>query len=228
MNPTTYFADVKKLLVLASFWGLSQWVAAGPVEDFFSAARRDDESAVVKLAFRGVDLNSRDEDGNHALLLALREGSLKVAGFLLEQPLVEVEARNRRGESPLMMAALKGHLDMARRLIARKAEVNKPGWAPLHYAAAQTEPVSVEMVRLLLEHHAYIDAESPNRTTPLMMAARYGHPAVVKLLLEEGADPTLRNEQNLTALDFAVRAERKDAESLLTAAMRSRQPAGTW
>lgn len=219
---------VKKSVVSMALALASSCLWADAAEDFLAAARRDDESAVVKLLFRGVDLNVRDAQGNHALLLAIRDGSLKVAAFLLDQPLVEVEARNRNGESPLMMAVLKGHLDLARSLIARKAEVNKPGWAPLHYAATNADPVSVELVRLLLEHHAYIDAESPNRTTPLMMAAQYGLPEVVRLLLEEGADPTLRNEQNLTALDFAVRASRKDAQALITAAMRARQPTGSW
>ncbi|MGI9217233.1 MAG: ankyrin repeat domain-containing protein [Hydrogenophaga sp.] len=218
----------RKLLVLAGFCSAFSAAHAGAFEDFFAATRRDDESTVVKLVLRGFDLNTRDEQGNHALLVAIREGSLKVADFLLEQPLVQVEARNPRGESPLMMAAIKGHLPLAKRLIERKAEVNKPGWAPLHYAASNPEPVGLELVRLLLEHHAYIDAESPNKTTPLMMAAKYGSPAVVQLLLEEGADATLKNEQNLTALDFAQRAERKDAVRLLTAALRSRQPTGTW
>ena len=61
-----------------------------------------------------------------------------------------------------------------------------------------------------------------------MMAARYGTPEVVKLLLEEGADPTLRNEQGLTALDFAVRAERQDAAALIGNALRTRTSTGSW
>jgi ankyrin repeat protein len=182
-----HFNKYKKFIVLFWLSLLSSFAVPAAFDDFFSAAQRDDESAIVALALRGFDLNTRDASGNHALLLAVREGSLKVANFLIDQPSVQVEARNVQGESPLMMAALKGHLALAKRLIERKAEVNKPGWAPLHYAATNAEPGSTDMVRLLLEHHAYIDAESPNRTTPLMMAAQYGLPAVVKLLLEEGA-----------------------------------------
>lgn len=201
---------------------------AGSFEDFFAAARQDNETAIVALALRGFDLNTRNEGGETALMVALRDGSLKVADFLLTLDGVEVEVRNPRGESALMLAALRGHLSQAQRLIARKAEVNKPGWAPLHYAATNATEQALPMTRLLLEHHAYIDAESPNKTTPLMMAAHYGHPAVVKLLLEEGADPLLRNEQGLTAIDFATRAGRKESAELIAAFVRSRQPAGTW
>lgn len=200
-------------------------VFAGSFDHFFKAAELDDESAMVGLALRGFDLNTRDENGDPALTIALREGSLKVANFLLTQRAVKVELRNTAGESPLMIAALKGHLGLAKALIKRGAEVNKPGWAPLHYAAARPEPDSVDMVRLLLEEHAYIDAESPNKTTPLMMAAMYGHADVLRLLLEEGADASLRNEQGLTAVDFARRAERQDLADLIAARLRSARPA---
>jgi ankyrin repeat protein len=57
-----------------------------------------------------------------------------------------------------------------------------------------------------------------------MMAAGYGTPEAVKLLLQEGADPTLRNELGLTAVDFAMRAERHDIAVLLSAAMRIPPP----
>lgn len=223
-----HMKTMKKYIVFYMFCLFIGSAAAGAFDDFFYAARRDDESAMVKLALRGFDLNTRDENGNAALLLAIREESWRVVNFLVEQPLVQVEARNTAGESPLMLAALKGRLPLARRLIERKAEVNKPGWTPLHYAATNPEPVSLELVRLLLEHHAYIDAESPNKTTPLMMAARYGTPEVVKLLLEEGADPTLRNEQGLTALDFAIGAERRDATTLIGNALQARTSTGKW
>lgn len=219
---------IKKIIVLIGFFSIQMAASASPADDFFAAAKSDNESAMVLLLLRGLDLNTRDAAGNHALLLAIREGSLKVAHFLLDQPSLQVEARNAQGESPLMMAALKGELALARRLIERQAEVNKPGWTPLHYAATGATPVSIDMVRLLLEHHAYIDAESPNRSTPLMMAAHYGLPAVVKLLLDEGADPLLRNEQGLTAIDFARRAARPEVMEIIAAFVRARQPAGTW
>jgi hypothetical protein len=218
----------KKILAWAVVALLSAGAAAGSFDDFFSAAQTDNGSAMVNLAFRGFDLNTRDAKGESGLLIALRQGSLKVADFLLQQNVVDVEARNQAGESPLMMAAIKGQLPQARRLIERRAAVNKPGWTPLHYAVSNPDKVSVEVARLLLRHFAYIDAESPNKTTPLMMAARYGTDAAVKLLLEEGADPLLRNEQGLSAIDFARAATRLAAVELIAAQVRERQPAGRW
>jgi ankyrin repeat protein len=51
----------------------------------------------------------------------------------------------------------------------------------------------------------------------------------VKLLLEEGADPLMRNELGLSAVDFALRANRKDAADLIAAAIRDKQPnKGKW
>jgi ankyrin repeat protein len=218
----------KKLVVFAWIALAAFGARAGAYEDFFAAARSDNESTVVALTLRGFDLNTRDAKGETGLLIALRLGSIKVADFLLKQNAVAVEARNLQGESPLMMAALKGHLAQAQRLIQRGAEVNKPGWAPLHYAASNPEPISLAMVRLLLEHHAYIDAESPNKSTPLMMAARYGQDPVVQLLLEEGADPMLRNEQGLSAIDFARQAGRVASVELIAKQVRAKQPAGKW
>jgi uncharacterized protein len=217
-----------KLVVFIWFLCAKSFLYASDSDDFFRAIQQDNESRVIALALRGVDLNTLNAKGEHGLYLALRSGSLKVADFFLSQSATRVEVHTSTGESPLMMAALKGHLPQAQRLIRRGAEVNKPGWTPLHYAASNPEPFSRELVRLLLEHHAYIDAESPNRSTPLMMAAHYGHPTVVQTLLEAGADPLVRNEQGLTAIDFARRAGRTDVAAAIAAAVRANQPSGRW
>jgi len=224
--------NVKKWIVSIGFFGLSLMAVfsawASSFEDFFAAVKHDDVAEIQRLAQRGFDLNTINRRGEHALFLAMRDDAEKVAGFLLDQPSVQVEVRTPNDESPLMMAALKGRLALATRLIEREAEVNKPGWAPLHYAATDAGGQAPAMVRLLLEHHAYIDAESPNGTTPLMMAAHYGNPTVVKILLEEGADPSIKNQQGLTAIDFARRANRAEVVETIAAFIRAKQATGRW
>lgn len=197
-------------------------------EELFKAAEFDNESAVVNMVFKGLNVGAKDEEGQTALLIAATQGSMKVARFLMKQPTVNINARNAKDENALMMASIKGHLDMAQALIDAGADVNKPGWTPLHYACANPEPESRSLVALLIEKHAYIDAESPNQTTPLMMAARYGHIDVVKLLLEEGADSSLRNQLGMTALDFATTTERTEVAALLRTITKPKTSTGHW
>ena len=124
-----------------------------------------------------------------------------------------------------MMAALEGELEICAQLIAKGADVNKTGWTPLHYAATRGR---LDVMRLLLENYAYIDAASPNGSTPLMMAAQYGTDEAVKLLLDEGADPLLKNQKNLSAIDFAQQANRPATVALVASAVRARKPQGSW
>ncbi len=215
---------VKKFVYLIVLYGFSV-AHAGSYEDFFAAVRSDDAGSVSALIARGFDANVRDPDGQHALHLAMRSKSMKAAGALLGWNKINVEPRNKADESPLMLAALDGEKDLARRLVALGADVNKPGWAPLHYASTRGH---LDIMTFLLDQNAYIDAASPNGTTPLMMAAFYGTPSAVKLLLEAGADPLLKNTQGLSAIDFAQRNNRADSAEIIAAFVRARQPKGKW
>ncbi len=215
---------LRQLIALLVFAALGT-AHAGSYEDFFIAIKQDNAAVVENLLKRGFDANSRDPSGLHGLYLALREPALKVAGVLAAWPKTDLNAANRQGETPLMMAALKGHTELVRRLVDKGADVNKTGWTPLHYAATNGH---IAIIDLLLENHAYIDAESPNGSTPLMMAAQYGTASAVKLLLESGADPSLKNQLGLSAIDFAQRTNRTESAALIAAFVRAKQPKGAW
>jgi len=216
-----YFKLVAVLFVIAGY----SLAHGGSYEDFFTAIKRDDASELRALLSRGFDPNTLDPQCLPGLYVALRDESLKAVKVLIDWPRTNVEIRTVKDESPLMMAALKGHLDLVKKLIARDADVNKTGWTPLHYAATNGH---LEIMQLLLDENAYIDAESPNGTTPLMMAAQYGPATAVKLLLDAGADPTLKNQLGLTAIDFANRVSREDSAELIAAAIRSKRAKGKW
>ena len=221
--------SLKKFGYLFVFALISCASSAGSYDDFFRAVRSDNASGVRSLIERGFDPNTRDEKNQTGLLIALREPSPRVVQVLVDSPKTDVDAVNGSGESPLMMASLKGQQDVVVKLLARDAAVNKTGWTPLHYAATSGQ---ISIMKLLLDKFAFIDAQSPNGTTPLMMAAMYGSSDAVKLLLEEGADTAMKNEQGMTAVDFAKRANRESDAAMIGSAMRKKPQAlpkdGKW
>ncbi|MFN0184293.1 MAG: ankyrin repeat domain-containing protein [Aquabacterium sp.] len=192
-----YFKIVLQLFVATWFSSAS----AGAYEDFFRALEVDNAATVSSLLQRGFDPNARDEKGQVALYVAYRSGSLKVADALLQHPDTKIDLRNEAGESPMMMAALRGQRDQVARLLDRGVPPHHTGWSPIHYAA--TAENGAPVVELLLAKGAPAEARSPNGSTPLMMAARYGSEASVNILLAKGADLKARNERDMGPADFA-------------------------
>lgn len=194
--------------------GLPSFARAGAYEDFFRAVKVDDDGKIKSLLRRGLDPNLIEpERGDSGLILALRNDSMKVFNVLLDAHGIDLEVKSHNGDTALMIACYAGNKPAVEALLAKGAQVNKPGWTPLHYAAANGNN---DIVQLLLDKSAYIDAESPNKTTPIMMAARDGHIMTVKLLLDAGADATLKNALGMTAIDFAKAHNQKDIAEGLT------------
>ncbi|MBB3122117.1 ankyrin repeat domain-containing protein [Pseudoduganella violacea] len=174
---------------------------------FFRAAQLDDVGRVKTVLARGLDPNVHEpERGETGLIVAMRYDAMKVFGVLMAHPKIQLEAQAANGSTALMMAAFKRNQAAVKKMIASGAQVNRPGWAPLHFAAAAGD---TDMIALLLEHHAYIDAASPSGMTPLMIAAREGHEDAAKLLLAEGADASLKDAAfKIDAAEFALRADK--------------------
>lgn len=202
----------QKWLVAIGFFILSSGAWAGAYDDFFKALELDQATTVRAWLARGFDPNTPHPEGTPALLHALQVQSYQAAGVLAAHPHTRIDARNPVGETPLMLAALRGQEALVVQMVARGAQVNQRGWTALHYAATGGH---ARIAAFLIGAHADVNAESPNGTTALMMAAMYGNAASVKLLLESGADPEVRNDLGLSAEDFAQRAGRDDSVRLI-------------
>ncbi|VVD64366.1 ankyrin repeat domain-containing protein [Pandoraea anhela] len=201
------FLMVRVLTLLSVLWLTACATAATSNTALVKAVVFDDTRAVQEALKAGVDPNTRDEKGDPLLVIAMREKSVGVAKLLIEDKRTDLEATNRSGENAMMLASLQGLTPMVKLLIDKDAEVNKKGWTPLHYAATNGHD---DIVQMLLDASAYVDAESPNGTTPLMMAARGGHITTCKVLLDGGADVRLKNEQKMTAVDFARQSNQRE------------------
>lgn len=211
---------IRLLCLLLAVTASAQAATEDQVTDFFRAVQLDDPKTVTAL-LGAIGPNAYNPIGGEpALILALREGSMRVFQVLLAHPDVKLELNAPNSNTALMMAAFKRNKEAVLALLAKGAIVNRPGWTALHYAAAAGDD---EITRILLGHHAYIDAESPSKLTPLMIAAREGQEGTARLLLEEGADATLRNNESLTALQIAERADKPLIAAAIAAHLANRK-----
>lgn len=118
--------------------------------------------------------------------------------------------------APLEQAAIEGHMDHIKNLIAHGNDINTRnlrGQTPLLLAA---EMGNSEVVQLLLENGAEVDAGATDSGyTPLHHAARRGHIALCELLIRYGADPDRQTARLETPLHLAVASGHAGVVALL-------------
>lgn len=111
-------------------------------------------ACVLALIQHGVDINCKGTTGLTALHIASESGDLGMLEILLQARVVELDARNDRGETPLFIAAQSSNEDCVLALVRRGADVNaqdENGIPALHLASAYG---SVKSTAALAEHSA--------------------------------------------------------------------------
>jgi len=169
----------------------------------FSAREGDIESARVMLD-GGVDINYGDVDNTSALVVAIMNKQYTFAKFLID-----------RGADVNLVGAY------GRTALYAIVDIRNEDYSALPARKTEDPLSSLDIVQTLLARGAQVDlaltANLPGRsgmdsvdtalhagTTPLMRAARAGDTAVIRLLLERGADPKLATKDGNTALMFAA------------------------
>ncbi|XP_075068940.1 ankyrin repeat and SAM domain-containing protein 6 isoform X2 [Mixophyes fleayi] len=165
-----------------------------------------------------VPVDSTDEDGNTALQLAAGSGHEPLVRFLLRKG-ASVDRKNHYGWTPLMQAARSGHLNVALILLENGADVNAQNRLGASVLTVASRGGHANVVKLLLESGAFVDnydhfdvnvvsskghREDMPEITALMTAAQHAHEAVVRLLLDWGADVNYRVKTGWSPLMLAA------------------------
>ncbi len=145
---------------------------------------------------------------------AAAKGDLEKVKALLEKEPDSVNQKNQDLETPLILAAKYGHLEIAKLLISKGAGINaqdKNGWAPLHYASRR----SSEMAKYLISKGADINLRSVTGESPLFECINMGNRVMAEFLLARGADINIKNNRGETPLHRAAGEGNKKMVDLL-------------
>ena len=150
----------------------------------------------------GADVNDADARGVSVMVLAAHSGFRDLVEFVLEEGADPNMAEG--GFSALHLAIMRRDEHMVSRLLARGADPNirLTNWTPTRRASAD-----------LSFHPALVGA------TPFWLAARFSQPGVMRLLVEQGADPFFVHEvRYVTAAGSYGAAGTQEATTTLMAA----------
>ena len=106
-------------------------------------------------------------------------------------------------ESPLQVAARQCSYKIAQILIEEGARVNAKNYQGMNPLMIATLEGCPETIKTLIKNGANLNDVDKRGNTPLIMAAIYDDTYAIRILVDKGADITIRNNDNLNAIDVA-------------------------
>ncbi|KAF3692142.1 B-cell lymphoma 3 protein [Channa argus] len=152
----------------------------------------------------GADPAALDRHGQTSFHLCCEYNQYECLSVVLSSSPTCLEIKNFDGFTPLHLAVLRGHKDLARMLLDGGADINamdiKSGQTPLMHAVESNNP---DMVHFLIENGCDVNSQSYSGNTSLHSACGRGQVDTVRLLLKSGADSSLKNYHNDTPVMVA-------------------------
>jgi ankyrin repeat protein len=165
----------------------------------------------------GFDPDKPDAEGTPPIHYAVSLRMGEALAMLLEAG-AKIDARDAGFRTPLMRAIEDDDLETASTLLEKGAQANafdKRGDTALHTAVRRRNAAAI---RLLLDHKADPRIFNFSHMTPIHIAALAGQNDLLSIFLEQPGLTGLRDEQDLTPLDYAIKEHRFETANLLIAA----------
>ncbi|NDB83021.1 MAG: hypothetical protein EB127_09830 [Alphaproteobacteria bacterium] len=182
--------------------------------DFYRAIHGDVESLKNFIMSKRDEPNLICEEGLSPLTLAIRNNSIEMLEYLLENG-ANPNIRNCYKETPIMEAARLGKVDCLDFLLKQGVDVNirnNNNFSAIMLATVRGHNKAVE---LLLQYKANPDILNCFGNSCLIEAAKLGNEYLVKLFLATKSDPLILNHRNYSALILSSMLGKKDCVEIL-------------
>jgi ankyrin repeat protein len=166
-------------------------------KEFFDAIKKGDKAEVERRLMQDPVLIHAKEDGLSPILIAAYNQHPEIASFLADKTVAIT----------IFEAAATGKINNVIRLLARDPNLvnsyNSDGFQPLGLACFFGH---FDVAEYLIKAGAHVNSKSNNglKAAPIQSAAAGGHKKIVKMLLEHGADPNIREQAGYTPLHAAA------------------------
>ncbi|XP_067658334.1 ankyrin repeat domain-containing protein 50-like [Haliotis asinina] len=168
------------------------------------AAEKGHRDVFDPLVREGADVSLVDENRNNILHVACIGGHVDIVKHVLSKKVADINSRGQYGRTLVMMAAEKGHRDVFNLLVREGADVSLVDENRNNILHVSCIGGHVDIVKYVLSLKvADINSRGHYGRTPVMMAARFGHRDVFDLLVREGADVSLVDENRNNILHVA-------------------------
>ncbi|NNE38443.1 MAG: ankyrin repeat domain-containing protein, partial [Gammaproteobacteria bacterium] len=156
------------------------------------SAKLNDYASVKALLENGVDANSSNADGSTALHWAVLRNNGEMVDSLISAG-ANPNPANEYGATPLWLACNNKSDEIVQQLLNAGADPNASLWSGESQLMKCSLTGATNAVLVLLKAGAYVDAvESVQGQSALMWAAAKGHSDIVRLLIDNGADISLK------------------------------------
>ena len=142
---------------------------------------KEDFKVAVKLILAGAYVNTTDNIGNTALMLASKNSYKDIVEMLIKTG-ANVNATDNSGNTALMWASKNGHKDIAKILLQARADVNAKTIYGLTALIWSSRNGHKEIVQILIKAGADVNAKTIYGNTALMEASKNGHKNIVEIL----------------------------------------------
>ena len=146
----------------------------------------------------------KDDEGNNVLHINCKSSDYKAVKFLLTLKDININAKNKYGNTALHFAVMKNNIDIAKHLLSNGAKVDDKDnlkRTPLFFACTVGNFLMIEM---LVDNGADVKIRDIHGVSLLHLASKVGNTFIAEYLITKGVSAKIKDKYGKSPLDYVL------------------------